>query len=142
MLLALNAQTNPLLPVGPQYSLGWYPVPYTSDSISSQAGLRSDRCYLKTMRHRFVIGPEITSSTTDINPCIGVRIIKFHPKGIAAYTIGEGAITNHPNEGFPTLWWQNLQPTFFQHNQLISDSNIYWSSPFVSNATLTQPKAN
>lgn len=142
VILALNAQVPLPLGTGPQYSLGWYPAPYTSDSISSQAGLRSDRCYLKTMRHRFVIGPEMAGDSTNVNPCIGVRIIKFHPKGIALIARGEGAITNNPSEGFPTFWWQNLSPVFFQHNVLLSDSNLYWTSPFLSNTTTVQPKPN
>lgn len=83
-LIALHAQVASPVPV-PAYLLGWYPAPYTSDSISSQAGLRSDRCYLKTMHDRFMIGPYQPENNTETNACIGVRIIKFTPKGIASY---------------------------------------------------------
>lgn len=54
-----------------------------------------------------------STSATTFNPCTGVRILIFTPKGATLPVLGEGAYDNNPNEGFPMYWWMHLKPNFF-----------------------------
>lgn len=110
VLLALHAQAA-LDPTQVGSTLGWFPQPYTQDSATSQAGLRSDRCYLKTIHIKFLFA----AFTNDTKPSFtdGLRVIKFTPKGIADLIPGDSAISFNGKEGFPNYWWMSLTPTFF-----------------------------